>query len=77
MMENQIEIKVSPQKQNEPTNPITPFMASQAFATESIGALKDAQEHEPRLVESAVGLEYPPAKNFFQEDSKLALAQSK
>ena len=51
MMENQIEIKVSPQKQKE-----IPFMA-QAFATESIGALKDAQEHEPQLVESTVGLE--------------------
>ena len=56
MMENQIEIKVSPQKQNE-----IPFMASQAFATESIGAsklnLKDTQERQPRLVEPTVGLE--------------------
>ena len=52
MMENQIEIKVSPQKQNE-----IPFVVSQAFSNESIGSSKDAQEHEPRLVESNVGQE--------------------
>jgi hypothetical protein len=49
MMENQIEIKVSPQKQNE-----IPFMAGQAFSTESIGSSKDTQEQEPRPVESNV-----------------------
>ncbi len=52
MMENQIEIKVSPQKQNE-----IPLVASQAFSNESFGSSKDVQEHEPRLMESNVGLE--------------------
>ena len=47
-----IEIKVSPQKQNE-----IPLMASQTFSNESFGSSKGIQEHEPRLLESNVGLE--------------------
>ena len=51
-MENQIEIKVSPQKQRE-----LPFLASQTFSNKSIRSSKDVQEQEPRLVESKVRLQ--------------------
>jgi hypothetical protein len=46
MMENQIEIKVSPSKPKE-----IPSMAEKACSNKSTGSPKGIEEHEPRLLE--------------------------